>query len=503
MKKSFSAVRFPLPVLFLLTLATYFTGCKKEFRDSDTISALVSKPAADGPIPPYLFNWETATNMPSTPANVIPMPWNSGTTAIDPSIVSDYKSADGWKMVWNTFSPTTSAINPQTTLFMALYNVYRGLLRFYLWQPPTAIATDYITHGLSLYTSSGTSSMLNFNAQDILTAGQNQASFSQVYNQAININGGTWYVLQYEIAYDPNIANTSFPNFGVTWASKYATVSSIALNGTLNGSITGTIGAQPASTDINFNNLLTNGVVTALGSAKYLSLGSSYKDAINSGLQNIVKGFFSGILGNSGQAVSLNINAEMKFTGNLVTNGGLENMKLVLPGQQNSQSADGNIPAYNNLMGVFNITTMPIVQIDESDNGSFQTTDPYDGSACTEAWINAKCWFDVNSVHILWNPAIINSSANGATINNLNIDLLTIEPSPGGTEKVGNYYVTSYRNPSASAPVTIHLNTQVCPAGGTAQPYVPQLLVRVSFDVVPNNGAPKTTIVKTYNTNQF
>ena len=112
--------------------------------------------------------------------------------------------------------------------FFSLYNKYRDLLRFYLWQPPTAIATDYVNHGLSLYgTTNSSSPMPKFNAKDIVTADEFQTTFSLIYKQSINLNGGAWYVFQYEMAFDPKIATTTFPDFGLTWTSKYATVSNV------------------------------------------------------------------------------------------------------------------------------------------------------------------------------------------------------------------------------------------------------------------------------------
>lgn len=56
--------------------------------------------------------------------NQVQMPWNSGTTAIDPNIVSDFKKVDGWEMVWNSFSPTTPlTIQVILTFLLCIINI--------------------------------------------------------------------------------------------------------------------------------------------------------------------------------------------------------------------------------------------------------------------------------------------------------------------------------------------------------------------------------------------
>ena len=489
--------------LIFYAIILLFTHCKKDIGSITDVTVPGEK-ATGGPIPPYLFDWETATYMPSNPANSIPMPWNSGTTAIDPTIAADHSYANGWRMVWSTFSPTTNINNPQVPLFLSLYNVYRGLLRFYLWQPPTAIATSYVNHGLNLYGNNVSSPMLNFNAQEIIRADQNQTAFAQVYKQPINANGGTWYVFQYEIAYDPNVAGTSFPNFGLTWASTYASVSNVYLNGSLNGTITGTIGAYPAFSQIDFNNTMGNAVITALGSANYLGLGGDYGKAVNNGIHYIVKDFLSGILGNGGQAVNLAINAKIKIEGSIVTSGGLENMKLILPGQTNSQTGDGNTPDYNSVLGVFNVIGKPMIRIDAVGH-SIQTTEPNDGvTPCTEAWVDAKLWLDDQSINMIFNPAIINGTSTGATIQNLKKEILLFWDNPNYPEHIGTMfeYIEPLVNPTFANPGLTSYYTQFCSSEGRS-PWTPEMAVRISFDVVPNNGAPPSKIVKTFRSNQF
>jgi hypothetical protein len=497
----------------VLALLLIFTvgSCKKGAPD-------VSFPVNQGdinndPIPPYIFDWETSTYMPTSPANQIQMPWNSGTTAIDPGLASDYKKVDGWKLVWNTFSPTTTITNPPTPLFFALYNVYSGLLRFYLWQGPTAVTSSYVTHGLGVYTNSVTSAMLNFNGQEISDPTINQSSFDYLINQPINASGGTWYVFQYEMAYDSNIGTTSFPNFGLKWTSQYISVSSINLNGTLQGSIKGALGTNsPAS--FNLNSILFNGVQAFFGSLQYLVAVGGAPAAIiaayNAASQNIVKNTLSTLfsVGGNSQQINLTVNANLKLSGNSITNGGLEDMKLVLPGQANALTANGNIPDYNSIMGIFNLTAKPSVSV--ITDFDFSIDNPNVSVLFSRYTLNS------NSVNISFNPSIINTTPSGATITNLQRQLVLI-PANNATflfgdltsigccsgifaswddlnkiEHIGNNQAIISPNGITNPSLTVYS------PGSEPSAKIGIVGVRVSFNVVPNNGAKSYKIAHTF-----
>jgi hypothetical protein len=508
------------PVLFLPILILALASCRKDLNSAKNSISVAGSTVKAGPIPPVWFNWETETYLPSatsTAYNPLPMPWNSGTTAIDPNLANDYKSVDGWQLVWSTFAPTIVLNDPSHTYFFALYNKYRGILRFYLWQQASSVATSYVNHGLSLYTSSGsgtTSKMLNFNATDIIDPTTNQKTFSQVLTQQINSAGGTWFVFQYEIAYDPNVPNTSFSDFGLEWTSQWASVTAITLNGTQTGTISGYLGS-PSTGSFNFGHLLTSAATTILGGINYASMlsilggtgtANPYTAAVTNGLNGIAKGFLNAVLGGSSggssQAVNLTINTKINLTGSLVSSGGLEDMKLVMPGQANSTTADGNTPYYNDVMGIFNLTAMPQVTISEQ-SWSNTVESPFDGSMQTDYGVTATCFIDPTTLPIIWNPAIINSTNTGATIQNMNVDLIEFLPDNDfGDERAGNLNLNSYRNTSASAPTVLTYYTEIESVPG-AQVWTPVLGVRISFDVVPNNGGQRCKIVKTFTSNQL
>ena len=503
-------MRVPTPFLLFSFFILFLCSCKKDIESISSV-AVQNKQAESGPIPSYDFDWESATYMPTAPSssyNPIPVPWNSGTTALDQNLVSDYKKADGWKMVWNTFTPTTLIGDQSYTYFFSLYNVYRGILRIYLWHLANPNATTYVNHGLSLYGSG--SPILNFNATDVVDPATNKSTFTQILNQQMTSAQGTWFVFQYEMAYDPNLVNTSFPSFGLSWQPQWVNLSNITLNGTQTGTINGYLGTP--SSGFNLGGLITDGALSFLGKYNYAQLlgvvdakdgAKPYTDAFNEASQGIVKGFANGILGGSSstQAVNLTINTQIKLTGNMVSNGLVADKKFVLPGQSNSQTADGLTPVFSDPLGVFNVIGTP--QINLNPNYWTNTVeDPYNGGTCDVSGCNLYMWLDDNSVNIAWNPAIINSSPTGATIQNMKQEIIAFVPQNSGNEKIGAQDVISYKNTSAGAPAYLGFGTGgSCTSIGLV--YNPRFAVRITFDVVPNNGAPKCTMVKTFVSNQL
>lgn len=490
--------------LVILSLSV-LSSCKKEA----TYVSIQDQEIKGGPIPPYLFNWETATYVPTSPTNQIQMPWNSGSTAIDPSIVSDYKKNDGWVMLWNTFSPTrlVSSASPSSPLFFSLYNKYRGLLRFYIWQNATSVGSSYLTHGLQQYTTGTLTNILNFNGQEIIDASKKEKSFNSVLRQPFTINSGSWCVMQYEIAYDPSIATTTFPAYGLGLNGSYTTVTTASFSGLTNGSINGTVGATPDQTPGQFFQSLGQSAVGTFLSNWQSIVTGDIGTAISNATAGIISGFLNGIVGgisgNPGKAISLTINQKITISGNLISEGGFLNIKLVLPGQSNVSTADGNIPDYKQALGVFNLASKPIVYY--TLNETSQTIeDPYSQTTCTENFASGKYYFNTNSFNIQWNPAIINSTSTGATIANLKKEFIIVgnkgETSGTSGEKIGDNWqvITSKVNPTAQTPLSYSWTTySTCFYGTPPQPA--DYFVRISFDVIPNTpGTAKTTIVKTF-----
>ncbi|RTL47441.1 MAG: hypothetical protein EKK39_14325 [Sphingobacteriales bacterium] len=502
MKNSIRLFRLVLLLFLFATLVS--TGCKKNLNSS------ISTTGTDG-IQPFPLSWETADYMPTPTGTSILVPWANGSVkGFSPDIWYDYKSSDGWTLVYNVFNTTSLPANP----WFALYNKYRGLLRIYVYVTNNGfVASDYLTSGLNLAPNSISSSMLNYIGQDVVDVTKNQTSISKI--EPTQLATGTWYASQYEIAYDPNIVTSTYQQLGLNWTLKWTSVSSIALGGTQQGTINGTISTPAPSFDI--SGLLTQGALEATGLAIFSNnaggdktnytqntLGlpgnifKSIQDGLQSGLSGVVKNIFNGIFGGSSsntQEVNLTMNTKIQLTGTSSQSGAFipdPGLGIGIPGISNSQSASGYIPGYNQPMGVFSLSSTPII------NKHTTTSIVY----VNEGGVNVPSTkytnlYTVNSnifnSAFITNPNVINSLSDGAIIKNLQTQVVILNPNTaynfqafGNNETVGSYNV--YTGTSVTTNYTLEHGSQ--PSN--------QAAVRVIFDVVPNNGAPKSTIIKTF-----
>src|SRR6266496_2333402 len=101
--------KWPLKgVTFFLVISALF-GCHQELHSPLTVGSNQIKAS----VAPYPFAWETADFMPvPSGATPVPVPWGNGVSILyNPYIRYDYKSADGWKLLYNNFN-TTASPNP-------------------------------------------------------------------------------------------------------------------------------------------------------------------------------------------------------------------------------------------------------------------------------------------------------------------------------------------------------------------------------------------------------
>lgn len=468
-------------LVFAFAAICLLTRCAEE-PVSKNARVKVDSNSLQGTIIPYSFNWEPPTDyMPSPPGTSILVPWASNTNQGFPQEVRyDYKASDGWVLVYNTFSPS-GIVNPKSFI---LYNKFRGLLRFYLYVDAynAPAPGDYILNELSLETANGaTSNMLNFSAADLLRQNHNYQVLSQIIPYRVNATSG-WYAFQHEVAYDPTIASQVYQNINLRWSARSVSVSQIELDGHLDGSIK-TPTSKPSKTNI-FNNV-GQGAISLTGLAvldnnpnmlKPMVL-NAVKGALTSGFQGVIKNVFNAVFGGDSNSpqVDLKLTALMDITGSETTNSGLMDNIIVIPGVSNSQTTSGFAPLYNHPLGVFYISNTPVIKY----KATF-LPDPYGSTDYRRFSLSV----DANSFQYQFNPAVTSS----ATITNIKRSIVALNPglydySNGAFETVGDLEVktgVTYINDYVYNP----------PQGDFA--------LRISFDVVPNNGAPKATIIKTF-----
>ena len=490
---------------FGLIILSLLNSCSKESKLPNNIT-VSNIPVVDGPGNTF-FNWETATTMPCDPSvnfNLRPsMPWSTQSgSSIDPGFLNDIKSADGWILVYNTFNNNTLPYPPLPSggLYFGLYNKYRGLLRFYIYIPQGFMSNSVnIQHGLNVYNGGNqNTSMLNFNGSDLIDANINIQSFSKTNNIGVAFGGG-WYAMQYEIAYDPNFAASS--NLWLQWNSKAVNISDIKLNGTTTGSFTGAITQQVGPTSL--TSLIQQGFTIA---AEIYSLPSKFISNIflknlfdigSKGILGQISGFLNGIFGGSStnsQAINMTMNGTIDMKGTITSSTPLFPNTFNFPGQLSTQNIPINLGGalYNNPLGVFNLRERPIVNataytaISWSADGRRQTKIP-------------STKFTFATPNIVINPAV----KSDANITLIKTDLIILNPNKGtnifndfiggNPENIGT--IPAWTNPlSFRGFPPFMFATTLTPTTNSTNIVLLRLIVKVT----PNNGAPSSTIVKTF-----
>jgi hypothetical protein len=530
-----------IAMVVVLGVATAI-GCKKSDMPSSQETELVKldRSLIKAAIQTYVFDWETADYMPTPPgATPILVPWASGSNQLfSDEIAFDFKKSDGWNLVYNTFN-VTQLTSPN---FFALYNKYRGILRFYLYIPPgNPYVSSYFSDGLGI---SGQFQPLIMNfSKEIVDFENVQRSVTKIQNYQI-MSTGAWYVCQYELAYDPSIANSNQENLNFVWNVSSTNLSQVTLNGVSNGTLTGTIGtASPGGFNLgsllgNLGNTAVHAVgfkaIKGLDLAKSKVFGidvtKSIEDGVKGGLTGAVKGFFSAILGGSAsspQVVDLKLKVETNLTGSISNSSGIVNATLAMPGSANS-NAIGYIPSYNKVMGVVYFPAPPIL---------FVTTERIETHEFGSSVTNPKYIYDYSVVYhhgaldgiSLSNPEVTND---GTTVKVVGIDVLVpykqryqsngrpadnttlttflnrndpdwAMPTSYGKEIVGEeiYAFGSSKNTVPSS--RIAFKVQHRPDIGLGTTYynatnLDGIRIRYTILVTPSNGSKPITIVKTF-----
>ncbi|WP_146250454.1 hypothetical protein [Hydrotalea sandarakina] len=466
------------------------SGCKKDFHSS----SLISVNAKDSIHTYPLGNWENLDFMPTPSGIQILSPWASGAVrGFSSDILYDIKQSDGWVLVYNTFNTNILQHNP----WFALYNQYRGLLRIYMFvDDVNSLPSTYLTSGLNLGPNANNSSMLNFIGQDLIDVSQNNTTVTKIEPTQIAIN--TWYASQFEIAYDPNITNTSTDQINLNWFFQWTNISTFQFSGDQYGTINGII-STPSQPSNLFSNLL-KGTFEATGIQaidKYknipTSIGLSAKavsaveTGLTSGLSGVVNNVFNAIFGGSSsntQEVNLSINTQIQLRGTSSENGGIipyPGLGFFIPGTTlGNMAIDGYMPAYRLPMGIFNIAAKPTVHLVKNtySTGTPQTID--------NTFTNFNFKIDDNSFNKIFNPLV------SSYVTNYNESIVLINPIPiipyidsTQLETIGN--ITALQTNYLSVPSFVGAR------------YSPTAAIRISFNVkFPGCSGNGPLIVKTF-----
>jgi hypothetical protein len=213
--------------------------------------------------------------------------------------------------------------------------------------------------------------------------------------------------------------------------------------------------------------------------------------AASGNIPGAIANIFSAVIGGSSagqQTVSLTLNAKLQLDGTLSSYGSFpaSPTSVYLPGTQiNTTLAQNYVPAYNQTLGVFNLSAKPKINVTTiaSTNYAIHGTNYDNTFAVDKSYLNTI---------IQWNPSIFN---NLATYQNFLTEVVLFE-NPYYTQIWGNKETIGSYNVYTGGTVNTLFSDAEDNSGNNLFYY--KAAVRISFDVVPNNGGPKSRIIKTF-----
>lgn len=471
-------------------------------------------------IPTLWFDWENADYMPTPPGQAqIPSPWvGAGSIAsfYGLDVISDRRIADGWELLYSTFNPNTTG--PLVNPYFILYNKYRGIMRIFLYTTTQFVAqSSNIQDALSIISTHPTT-LFRFLGDDTIDASLPVPSvYEQIqpipFDGSLPLAANKWYMMQYELAYDPTIKDIPYNQIQLNWRLNYYNVTSVDFDGTAVGQIKGTIGAQNAN---NFSALNTTkdvsltGILSIIGQGaigNYLtnsqtganSLGlnplifksiyNGIQSATTSSIKNLpsaIGSFLSGVFGgrNNSQPINLTIYTDVSMIGSEIGAGAFPStpISMWMPGTEIPSNAVGLIPYYNKQLGVINFNGTPDIVIDEE---CYLTTEyDQDGHPYTQtvSYIYTPSTYDYSS-YIQINPDVLDIA---------NVDIV----------KQDIVNIKKWHSDNSIASVDVNERPLIMTSdGSTDGEYYTEWYVRFCIKVTPKNGAPESMIVKTLKLN--
>ncbi|MBN2440505.1 MAG: hypothetical protein JXJ04_04150 [Spirochaetales bacterium] len=517
-------------ILFFILLI--LSNCQLDKTEGDLINPIEINEQEPGKASDTeYFNWETVDWMPQPPGHTpINIPWTGAGSLygiVPADVLADRKAFDGWVLVYSTFSSTSVQPNP----YFILYNKFRGLMRIFIYINNITFAeSTYLLDGLFIDNDYYNYKTLNYESQEIIDLATNKAQVDKVQPKPFNgppLANNKWYFLQYELAYDPAIVPTTSENPPqLAFYISSVNVQHISLGGTLQGTIEGPLGVSKSSTGANVWQAAVPGL-KSLGTGALSAFGASFlknktinettgenklglannvfkkvregiEGALSSSTSNIpgaIVNVLSAIIGGStsSKTASYTINGQIKLDGSFTGTGALASgsISFYMPGSiaknaSGNYNVTGSIPLYNKPLGLFSLSKKPVIKINNRGYMSGPGQYIYENSYS----------IDKNSYSILWNPEL---TANAA-IQRLTTEIIVMNYSDcknylitkiGKEETIQGIY--SWVGSNGSNVFSCYRRPDTQP-----QPVYRDILLRISFVVHPNNGAPDVAVVKTF-----
>lgn len=470
-------------------------------------------------VTPENFDWEHADWMPTPPGQTrIPSPWvgqGSLASTYGTDVIEDRLKSDGWELLYSTF--TTNVSGPLQNPYFVLYNKYRGLMRIFLYTTTQFISpSSYIEDCLSINSNHNTR-LFDFLASEISIPGVTSVNrIKQIqpkpFDGSLPLASNKWYMMQYELAYDPDIVEIPYNQIQLVWNLNFYDVENISMGGDLQAEINGTIGntgkdwksdAKDATKKVGTG--LLSGVGVSLwertkkgtdGSNK-LGLNKSVFNKIGEGLKSAVSAATHGVFGDivnvfsaiigpqsiSPVPINMNVSGNVTLKGTLSSSGSLPSMPISfwMPGTNIPSSAVGYIPLYNKPLGVINFSDCPKFPISYHETSRLYNDDSLPGDGLVQEFYEAAT---VHTEGDFSNYLIINPEIEKIA----NVDIVSQQI----LKKSGDNYVTPvqvYENISYSNPYLAY--------AGKTEIVDMDFVVKFIITVTPKKGGNTYCIIKT------
>lgn len=438
-----SSVVYFKQLFLLVSLTLFLAGCEKmDFPQTQDQVSDKSLPINSKSVPSEYFDWDNIDFMPTPPGySSIPVPWSGYPGSINSfysaDVCSDHNASDGWELLYSTFSSTYYTPRP----YFILYNKYRGLMRIYQYNDNQTLTTSSkVLAGINWEGNGiGSNKVLSYLGKTLIDENNNITSHYSVEaapknSQELPVSPYKWYMIQYEIAYDPSIVptNSQTPPT-LSWYMNYNDITQISLGGSMVSKPQGKAGSSNLSkSDID----LLNGIARPYGKITYDALGigafvsnpglnKPYFDMLKNSFNNILSSmasgnlgpiaqFFGGVIGgkSNGTTTTLKIDATLKLSGTSTSSGNLfAGSTIYMPGSL-AKKKDGSyyvttglLPHYDKNLGVFNISSRPTVPLLSTDTF-------YDDSYPGEPRLlyeRVYGWVD-NSSCLVFNPEVLKNA---------------------------------------------------------------------------------------------
>ena len=469
---------------------------------------------------PEEFDWETADWMPTPPGQaLIPVPW-TGQGSLNAfyglDVVNDYKRVDGWRLVYSSFRHSgEELIDP----YFMLYNVYRGTLRIYFYITTPYIGTStYLQDSMSISATNGASSTILNYLGEISDPSNVITSFKQIQPKMLDggapLAGRRWYMMQYEMAYDPSLSQKSADDIQLCWGLNYYQVDSVSFitDAPPSANIYCPAGASNNGLQDAFTSF-KKGALSILGLSMMNSLSINTDTGANvagiknyifkslySGATSAVSSFASGVPtiaynllnvvfgGNSSlsdsKTMSLKFDSPIKFVGSSSSQGSVSSTPITfrIPGTIINQSASGYLPLYNEPLGVIHWDSNAVMNLLKTDTVTYEEDDIRFSGIYQVTKTEVTCQDDNYNNYISFNPAVTEIA--DVSVESWHPFVIDTSGDMHYFPLNAAYFVNPYE-------------------GSYELPDIDKYCVRVTVKVTPHNGAPSSYIIKTFNINNI